>query len=77
MKHFIVILAVVMAVAVSFETLGQTQRRRVNPVKNASTVTQARNEIQRDTIDKSSLVHMHDANGNIIYIDTVTGKEVV
>ncbi|MDE5971062.1 MAG: hypothetical protein K2G74_09585 [Muribaculaceae bacterium] len=78
MKKFVVILVMIMAVAVSFETLGQTQRRRINPVKNEATRTQARNEIvKRDSLDKSSLVHMHDANGNVIYIDTVTGKEVV
>lgn len=77
MKQFIIILTMIMTVTVSFEISGQDRRRRINPVKNESTVTQARNEIKRDTLDKSSLVHMHDANGNVIYIDTVTGKEVV
>ena len=52
-------------------------KRRITPVRNQSTVTQSRNEVKRDTLDKSSLVHMHDANGNVIYIDTITGKEVV
>lgn len=71
MKRILYLLAIV---AVALTSMAQ---RRINPVKNPSTITQSRNESRRDTLDKSKLVHMHDANGNVIYIDTVTGEEVV
>lgn len=71
MKRILYLLAIA---AVALSSMAQ---RRINPVKNPSTITQSRNEIRRDTLDKSKLVHMHDANGNVIYIDTITGEEVV
>lgn len=54
-------------------------QRRVNPVNNASTVTQSINENKErgDSIDRSKLVEMTDSRGNKILVDTVTGKEFV
>lgn len=71
MKRLICLFAIVMI------TVSAMAQRRVNPVKTSATVTQSRNEAKRDSLDKSKLLHMHDANGNVILIDTVTGLEVV
>lgn len=76
MKKLILFLTMIVVMTVSLDSMAQN-KRRITPVRNHSTVTQSRNEVKRDSLDKSSLVHMHDANGNIIYIDTITGKEVV
>lgn len=55
-------------------------QRRVTPVNTAQTATQPINEFQGDTARinarmRASMKHYHDENGNVIYIDTVTGKE--
>lgn len=55
-------------------------QRRVTPVNNAQTATQPINEFEGDTARinarmRAQMKHYHDENGNIIYIDTVTGKE--
>lgn len=76
MKKIVFVIMLVITVMASLDGVAQN-KRRITPVRNQSTVTQSRNEVKRDTLDKSSLVHMHDANGNVIYIDTITGKEVV
>ncbi|MCM1450476.1 MAG: DUF6048 family protein [Clostridiales bacterium] len=54
------------------------QQRRVSPVNNASTATQAINEnkLPADSIDRSKLVQFRDNNGNIVLVDTVTGMEI-
>lgn len=53
-------------------------QRRVSPVKSASKELQGKNENRQegDSIDYSKLAHFHDENGNVVYVDTVTGKEV-
>lgn len=53
-------------------------QRRVNPVTSASQGLQGKNENKNpaDTIDYSKLAHMHDENGNVIFVDTITGVEV-
>lgn len=70
------ILSIILILVTLLPAMGQKQRR-VNPVKNPATVTQARNEARRDSLDRSHLVHMHDANGNVVLVDTLTGKEFV
>ena len=53
-------------------------QRRVSPVKSASKELQGKNENRQegDSIDYSKLAHFHDENGNVVYVDTVTGTEV-
>lgn len=52
-------------------------QRRITPVTTGATMTQSRNEVKNDSIDRSSLVEMHDADGRVVLVDTVTGKEFV
>ena len=53
-------------------------QRRINPVQNASKELQGKNERRQegDTIDMSKLKQIHDANGKVVLVDTVSGKEV-
>jgi len=57
---------------------GMQAQRRVNPVKSASKGIEGKNENRNpnDSIDYSKLAQMRDANGNVILVDTITGKEV-
>ncbi len=71
MKHSLILILAIIAFHAAY---GQ---RRVSPVKTPATVTQSRNGSKRDSLDRSRLIEMHDANGNVILVDTVTGKEVV
>lgn len=55
-------------------------QRKVTPVNTPQTATQPINELANDTARinarmRASMVHYHDENGNIIYVDTVTGRE--
>lgn len=54
-------------------------QRRVTPVDTPATATQHINENKAngDSIDRSRLVEMTDAQGKIILVDTITGKEFV
>lgn len=75
MKHFLITLVVLFAC--SYVAVAQ---RKVTPVNTAATATQPINENKNDTARinarlRASMVQYHDDNGNIIYVDTVTGKE--
>lgn len=55
-------------------------QRKVTPVNTPQTATQPINEFEGDTARinarmRATMKHYHDENGNVIYIDTVTGKE--
>ncbi|MDE7153013.1 MAG: hypothetical protein K2O00_01045 [Muribaculaceae bacterium] len=52
-------------------------QRRITPVNTAATVTQSINESKRDSVDRNRLVKMEDADGKVVLVDTVTGKEFV
>lgn len=53
-------------------------QRKINPVTNPNTVTTGKNLSQRaDTLDRTNLREMTDANGRVILVDTITGREVV
>lgn len=57
--------------------LGQ---RRITPVNNAATRTQSQNDAAGDSARalerrRARSTHYHDDNGNIVFIDTVTGVE--
>lgn len=69
MKKILFLLALILTVSAGFA------QRKVTPVRNKSTVA-ARNE-RRDSINPGHLAHFHDENGNVIVVDTVTGKEIV
>lgn len=71
-----------MLLTLAFWTLAEQtySQRRVTPVNTPQTATQPINEFQGDTARinarmRAQLKHYHDEHGNIIYIDTVTGKE--
>lgn len=55
-------------------------QRRATPVNTPQTATQPINELEGDTARinarmRASMAHYHDENGNIIYVDTITGRE--
>lgn len=53
-------------------------QRRVSPVVNPALNLQGKNENRNpaDSIDYSNLAHYHDEQGNVILVDTITGKEI-
>ncbi len=72
------ILAVVLAALIAC-VCAQAQRK-ITPVNNKATATQAINEFANDSTRirermLQGMVHYHDENGNVIYVDTVTGRE--
>jgi len=55
-------------------------QRRITPVETPATTTIPINELENDTARinariRASMAHYLDENGNIIYIDTITGRE--
>lgn len=69
-------IAVVVLTVLSFTLSAQ---RRATPVTNSTNTPIPINENRQagDTLDRSRLVEMSDAAGNIIMVDTITGKEWV
>lgn len=55
--------------------LASTAQRRISPVKTPGTEP-VKNEARDSILESRRLVHYHDENGNVIVVDTVTGKEV-
>lgn len=77
MKRLLKILVPVAAVLCV--VLTSRAQRRVTPIDTPATATQHINENKAngDSIDRSRLVEMTDAQGKIILVDTITGKEFV
>lgn len=55
-------------------------RRRMTPVENPATITQAINEARNDSARilearKARSTHFHDEEGRSVYVDTVTGEQ--
>lgn len=75
MRTYITLLLLVGLMAFALPTEAQ---RRVTPVtagsKNIAGINE--NKLPADSIDRSKLVSMTDAEGNTILVDTVSGKEV-
>lgn len=72
------ILAAASIIAIVAISLSGGAQRRVTPVNNAATATQPVNEnAQRDSLDRTHVIEMADAQGNIVLVDTITGKEFV
>lgn len=60
--------------------LHATAQRKITPVNTPATATQPINELEGDTARinarmRATMAHYHDADGNVIYIDTITGRE--
>lgn len=74
-------IAIVLAAAISVMTAQTPEnRRRMTPVNNAATATQAINETKNDTARinaarRASSTHYHDDQGRIIFVDTITGEQ--
>lgn len=58
-------------------------QRRINPVETPATQTKAVNLNPKDSTSTPdptkmpNLIHFHDEKGNVVYVDTVTGKEFI
>ena len=75
-RILLTIITIVAAVLLSMPATAQ--RRRINPIENPATRTHhINNKARTDTLDRTNIVEKTDARGNIILVDTVTGKEVV
>lgn len=75
MKRILLIICLILSVCAS-----ASAQRKITPINNKATATQPINELENDTARinakiRASMVHYHDENGNLIYIDTVTGRE--
>ena len=79
MKVFVRIVCALAVLLMVPGYFGVSAQRRVNPVKSASGELQGKNENRQegDSIDFSKLAHYHDDKGNVVYVDTVAGTEVV
>ena len=80
MRHSISTLIILCLMTISINSHAQ---RRINPVETPSTQTKAVNHNPKDTTktpdpkDMPNLIHFHDEKGNVVYVDTVTGKEII
>lgn len=76
MRRLKVILLFIATIACCVATYAQ---RRITPINNATTATQAVNEnrLPADSIDRSKMVQYRDEKGHIVLVDTVTGIEIV
>lgn len=73
-------LAVLLAAIAALASLNASAQRRVTPINTPQTATQPINELANDTARinarmRASMAHYHDENGNIVYVDTITGRE--
>lgn len=64
--------------AIVLATFTVDAQRRVNPVKTSSPGLQGKNENKQesDSLDLSKYVRSTDSKGNVVLVDTVTGREV-
>lgn len=74
------IIAVLLAALALLAWLPAAAQRRITPINTPQTATQPINELANDTARinarmRASMAHYHDENGNIIYVDTITGRE--
>lgn len=76
-RHIIIALMAALAAMAWWPAAAQ---RRATPINTPQTATQPINELANDTARinarmRASMAHYHDENGNIVYVDTVTGRE--
>lgn len=80
MRHSISTLIIIYLMTISINSHAQ---RRINPVETPATQTKAVNLNPKDTTttpkpeEMPNLIHLHDENGNVVYVDTITGKEFI
>ncbi len=77
MSRLAKILAVMLLCAIAMDAVAQ---RKITPVNTKATATQPINELANDTARinarmREGMVHYHDDDGNVIYVDTITGRE--
>lgn len=71
-------LPLIIVAFVALMTLTLTAQRRITPVTAIPVAGKPVEPEKTDTaaFDPSRLVHFHDAEGNVVLVDTVTGREV-
>lgn len=70
-KILALVVAAVMSAAWSVEA-----QRKITPVKPTTTTSASADQERKREVDpKANLAEMKDAEGNIVFIDTITGKE--
>ncbi|MDE6802591.1 MAG: hypothetical protein K2J06_07485, partial [Muribaculaceae bacterium] len=69
----------ILVIALTVGTVAAVAQRRISPVNNAATATQAvnTNRNENDTIDRSKLIKYKDDKGNVVLVDTVSGREII
>lgn len=68
----------VLLVLSCFMVAAMWAQRRITPINTPATATQSVNEnFNPDSLDRSKLVEMKDAQGRTILVDTIRGTEVV
>ncbi len=77
-KQALRVLTAMLLLAIS--ALPAEAQRKITPVNTPSTATQPINELEGDTARinarmRATMTRYQDADGNVIYIDTVTGRE--
>jgi hypothetical protein len=75
-------IAAAMIVMAAANMFADQPKRRISPVNNAATETQAINEAKTDTARinaarRAASTQYTDDNGNVFYIDTITGEKWV
>ncbi len=65
----------ILFVVLGLESSGQRRITPVEPSQAIGSVVEKRDTTRK--VDKSRLAHYHDADGNVVLVDTVTGKEYV
>lgn len=74
MKRYAIILLIALTIGTAL-----AQSRRISPVNNAATATQSinTNRNESDSIDYSKLVKYKDDKGNVVLVDTISGREII
>jgi hypothetical protein len=75
-------ITIAMIVLTAVNAFADQPKRRISPVNNAATETQAINEAKTDTARinaarRAASTQYTDDNGNVFYIDTITGEKWV
>jgi hypothetical protein len=79
-RSFVIVAVMIIITAVNI--FADQPRRRITPVNNAATETQAINEAKNDTARinaarRAASERYTDDNGNVFYVDTLTGEKWV
>lgn len=74
MRRIFTIILICIAATVLVEA-----QRRITPVNNSATTTQARNENKKEekNVRPQSVIETQDSEGNVVLVDTITGQEYI